>query len=232
LGDLGGMKAVFNQLRSKIQYVINLEGMAYGHVYHAGIAVRRLHITAKGEGGHSWLNFGNTSAIHGIMELGAQITRLRPQESPRTTFNIGIIEGGQSINTIAADAGMWLDMRSEESTALAHFEREVRKIIDAAAKPNLSFKIEVVGDRPAGSISPSHDLVQAAMAALEQTGVKGTLENGSTDANVPLAAGCPAVTIGITRGGNAHRADEYIEVSPVASGMRQLLLLTLAASNT
>ncbi|MBA3871428.1 MAG: M20/M25/M40 family metallo-hydrolase [Anaerolineae bacterium] len=232
LGDLGGMKAVFEQLRQHIQYVINLEGMAYGHVYHAGIAVRRLHITAQAEGGHSWLNFGRTSAIHSIMELGAQITHLRPSESPRTTFNIGIIEGGQSINTIAAEAGLWLDLRSEESAALARFEREVRKLVEAAAKPNLTFKIEVVGDRPAGSIPTSHELVQAALAALEQTGVKGTLENGSTDANVPLAAGCPAVTIGITRGGNAHRSDEYIEVSPVASGMRQLLLLTLAASNT
>jgi tripeptide aminopeptidase len=232
LGDLGGMKAVFQQLRPHIQSVINLEGMAYGHVYHAGIAVRRLHITAKGEGGHSWLNFGRTSAIHGIMELGAQITHLRPSESPRTTFNIGIIEGGQSINTIAAEAGLWLDLRSEESNALARFEREVRKIVETASKPNLSFNIEVVGDRPAGSIPTSHNLVQMALAALEQTGVKGTLENGSTDANVPLASGCPAVTVGITRGGNAHRSDEYIEVSPVAGGMRQLLLLTLAATNT
>ncbi len=232
LGDLGGMKAVFQQLRPHIQSVINLEGMAFGHVYHEGIAVRRLHITAKGEGGHSWLNFGRTSAIHGIMELGAQITHLRPPESPRTTFNIGIIEGGQSINTIAAEAGLWLDLRSEESATLARFEREVRKIVDAASKPNLSFNIDVVGDRPAGSIPASHNLVQMALAALEQSGVKGTLENGSTDANVPLASGCPAVTIGITRGGNAHRMDEYIEVSPIASGMRQLLLLTLAASNT
>ena len=232
LGDLGGMKAVFQQLRLHIQYVINLEGMAYGHVYHAGIAVRRLHITAQAEGGHSWLNFGRTSAIHGIMELGAQITRLRPSKSPRTTFNIGIIEGGQSINTIAAEAGLWLDLRSEESAALTRFEREVRKLVEATSKPNLTFNIDVVGDRPAGSIPTSHELVQAALAALEQTGVKGTLENGSTDANVPLAAGCPAVTIGITRGGNAHRSDEYIEVSPVASGMRQLLLLTLAATNT
>jgi tripeptide aminopeptidase len=232
LGDLGGMKAVFQQLRPHIQYVINLEGMAYGHVYHAGIAVRRLHITAQAEGGHSWLNFGRTSAIHGIVELGAQITHLNPPESPRTTFNIGIIEGGQSINTIAAEAGLWLDLRSEESAALSRFERDVRKLVESASKPNLTFNIDVVGDRPAGSIPVSHDLVQGALAALEQTGIKGTLENGSTDANVPLAAGCPAVTIGITRGGNAHRSDEYIEVSPVASGMRQLLLLTLAASNT
>ncbi len=232
LGDLGGMKAAFQQLQPKIKCVINLEGMAFGHVYHAGIAVRRLHITAKGEGGHSWLNFGRTSAIHGIMDLGAKLTQLRPPESPRTTYNIGMIEGGQSINTIATEAGLWLDLRSEKASTLAHFEQEVRNVIASASKPNLAFDIEVVGDRPAGSISPNHELVQNALAALAQTGVKGTLENGSTDANVALAAECPAVTIGITRGGNAHRLDEYIEVSPIASGMRQLVLLTLATSNT
>lgn len=232
LGDLGGMKAIFNKLRPNIHSVINLEGMAYGHVYHAGIAVRRLHITAKGEGGHSWLNFGRTSAIHGIMQLGSQITRLTPPENPRTTFNIGIIEGGQSINTIAAEAGLWLDLRSEDSTTLGRFEREVRQLVAATSKPNLPFDIQVVGDRPAGSIPTSHSLVQLALDALEQSGVKGTLENGSTDANVPLASGCPAVTIGITRGGNAHRSDEYIEVPPIASGMRQLLLLTLAVTGT
>lgn len=231
LGDLGGMKAVFQQLHPKIKCVINLEGMAFGHVYHAGIAVRRLHITAKGEGGHSWLNFGRTSAIHGILDLGAQITRIKPPEIPRTTYNVGIIEGGQSINTISTEAGMWLDLRSEESATLSQFEQDVRKIINKASKPSLSFNIEVVGDRPAGSISPKHELVQQAMAALEQTGIKGTLENGSTDANVPLAAQCPAVTIGITRGGNAHRMDEYIEVTPISSGMQQLLLLTLATTH-
>src|SRR5262249_459724 len=92
------------------------------------------------------------------------------------------------------------------------------------------FSIEVVGDRPAGSIPPNHPLVQGALAALELVGTKGTLENGSTDANVPLAAGCPAVTIGITQGGNAHRLDEYIETRPVAAGLRQLIILTLAFS--
>jgi tripeptide aminopeptidase len=229
LGDLGGMKAAFNRLKTQIARVINIEGMAFGHVYHAGIAVRRLHITAKAEGGHSWLNFGRSSAIHGIVQLGAQITALRPADVPKTAYNIGIIEGGQSINTIAAEAGLWLDMRSEDSSTLAEFEREVRAIVDTLNKPDLSLSIEVVGDRPAGSIPPQHPLVQGALSALEMVGTKGTLENGSTDANVPLAAGYPAVTIGITQGGNAHRLDEYIETKPIAAGLKQLVILSLAS---
>jgi tripeptide aminopeptidase len=229
LGDLAGMKAVFKQLRNQIGLIINLEGMAFGHVYHAGIAVRRLHIRASGEGGHSWLNFGRTSAIHGIMQLGAKITTLTPPEHPRTTYNIGLIDGGQSINTIATDASLWLDMRSEQSDALNTLENSVRKIIRQVEQPGMQFQVEVVGDRPAGSLPTEHPLVQAALAVLGHLGIKATLETGSTDANIPLANGCPAVTIGITRGGNAHREDEYIETQPVSQGMHQLILLTLAA---
>ncbi len=230
LGDLGGMKVAFERLKDSVSCVINLEGMAFGHVYHAGIAVRRLHITARTEGGHSWLNFGRPSAIHAVVELCAKITALRPPGAPRTTYNIGIIEGGQSINTIAAEAGFWLDMRSEESTALAAFESQVRALIESARKPDVDFQVEVVGDRPAGSIRIDHPLVLGALSALEQVGVRGTLENGSTDANVPLSLGCPAVTVGVTRGSNAHRLDEYIETAPVADGIHQLVLLTLAAA--
>ncbi|MEO8607953.1 MAG: M20/M25/M40 family metallo-hydrolase [Chloroflexota bacterium] len=231
LGDLGGMKAAFAKLKPHIGQVINLEGMAYGHVYHAGIAVRRLHITATAEGGHSWLNYGRASAIHGIVELGARITGLRPPQTPRTTFNIGMIDGGQTINAIATKASLWLDMRSEESSTLVAFEQEVRAQVDAVSKPYMPFTIEVVGDRPAGSIAPEHPLVQTAMAVLTRVGIQGTLENGSTDANVPLSQGVPAVTIGVTRGGNAHRLDEYIETQPIADGLRQLVLLTLVVAN-
>lgn len=231
MGDLGGMKAAFNRLKPHIQTVINIEGMALGHVYCAGIAVRRLHITAAADGGHSWLNFGRTSAVHGIVELGARITSLHPVQVPRTTYNIGMIEGGQSINTIASRAGLWLDLRSEDSAALAQLEREVMTQVQAVNRPDLTFTVEVVGDRPAGTISPEHPLVQGALAALSQVGIQGMLESGSTDANVPLAAGYPAITIGITRGGNAHRLDEYIETAPVAAGLRQLILTALAAAN-
>ena len=230
LGDLGGMKAAFNRLKSKVLQVINLEGMAFGHVYHAGIAVRRLHIIATAEGGHSWLNYGRASAIHGIVELGTQILGLDVPQTPRTTYNIGLIDGGTTINSIATKASLWLDIRSENSATLAELEQRVFNLVKAVSKPDLTFAVEIVGDRPAGSISPQHVLVQSAMEALQLVEIKGTLERGSTDANVPLAHGVPAVTIGITRGGNAHRLDEYIETAPIADGMRQLIVLALAAA--
>ncbi len=231
LGDLNGMKAAFEKLKAKVKAIINLEGLAYGHIYHEGIAVRRLHITANAPGGHSWLHFGRESAVHGIVRLGARITELVPPPSPRTTFNIGIIEGGQSVNTIAATASLWLDMRSEEQDTLAKIENDVWNLVTQLTSEDLQFTIEVVGDRPAGSIPNTHPLVDGALTALKLLNVNGILETGSTDANVPLAAGYPAVTIGITTGGNAHRLDEFIEIKPVADGLRQLILLTLAASS-
>ncbi len=229
LGDLGGIKAAFSRLKDRIAYVVNLEGLAFGHIYHAGIAVRRLRITARAEGGHSWLHFGRASAVHGILRLGALITDIEPPQTPRTTFNIGKIEGGQGINVIGRDAGLWIDLRSEEPAALSALEQQVQALVRQLETPDLQFTVEVVGDRPAGRIPPDHPLVQCALAVLDRQGIQGTLEVGSTDANVPLAAGVPAVTIGITRGGNAHRADEYVEVAPVENGVRQLILLVLAA---
>ncbi len=231
LGDLGGMRAAYQHLKERIQFVINLEGLAFGHVYHAAIAVRRWHIVATAPGGHSWLHFGRPSATHGIVQLGAGILSITSSQSPRTTYNIGQIEGGQGINVIATEAGLWLDMRSENQNGLHELERQVLDQIKMLTSPELKFTIKVVGDRPGGSIAPDHALVQGALAALAQVGVQGSLETGSTDANVPLSEDCPAVTIGIVRGGNAHRLDEYIELAPLEQGMRQLILLTLAAAD-
>ncbi len=230
LGDLGGMRAAFARLKPRIGSVINIEGLAFGHIYHAGIAVRRLKISVRTPGGHSWLHFGRPSAIHILMQLGARITNRQPPVTPRTTYNIGLIEGGQSINSIATEAALWLDLRSENSKTLAAFEHEVRAEIDALRSPDVSFDVEVVGDRPAGAIDPNHPLVLRALEALAAVGTRGTLETGSTDGNVPLAEGCPTVTVGITRGGNAHRLDEYVETNAVAAGLRQLILLTLATA--
>lgn len=231
LGDLGGMRAAFDRLRDRIDAVINVEGLAFGHIYHAGIAVRRLHITATTPGGHSWLHFGRSSATHAVMRLGAQITEIQLPASPRTTYNIGMIEGGEAINAIANHAGLWLDMRSEDPDALAALEQRVLDCVAGMRNGDVAWNIDLVGDRPAGMIGSSHELVQAALAALAQVGVRGTLETGSTDANVPLSQGVPAVTVGITRGGNAHRLDEYIETEAISAGLHQLILLTLAAAS-
>jgi tripeptide aminopeptidase len=230
LGDLGGMRAVWHKLAPRLGAAIVIEGMALGRIYHAGIAVRRLRIVCQAPGGHSWLHFGRPSAIHGLIELGARIVAITPPEQPRTTYNIGLIEGGHSVNSLATSAELYLDMRSETREGLIAFEEQVQHALDLLQGPGLSFTSEVVGDRPAGHIGTDHPLVQLAVAVLETTGYKPVYESGSTDANALLANGLPAVTIGLSYGGNAHRLDEYIESGPLADGLWQLLLLVTTAA--
>ncbi len=230
LGDLIGAKAAFTKLQSKIDAVINLEGLAFGHIYNAGIAVHRLHIKAEADGGHSWLHYGRPSAIHGIMELGSRICNIDVPSQPRTTYNIGMVDGGHAINAIGTKASLWLDMRSVSPAALNTLRDQVYALIKEIEHSGLRFEVDVVGDRPAGSIADTHVLVQGAQSTLMELGIRGVLEIGSTDGNVPLSHGCPTVTIGITRGGNAHRLDEFIETDPVKSGMKQLITLTLATA--
>ncbi len=228
LGDLGGIRAALDKLHARVGVCILIEGMAYGQIYHAGIAVRRLRIIVTAPGGHSWLHFGQPSAIHGLVQIAARITHLTPPAAPRTTSNIGLIEGGRSVNSIATEANLTLDLRSEDTATLAAFEQAVRACctVDGCA-----VLIEVVGDRPAGAIPVTHPLAQAARKALEITGTSAAFRSGSTDANWPLACGIPAVAIGITNGGNAHRLDEFIDIPPIRDGLWQLALLTLAAAN-
>ncbi|MCA9887391.1 MAG: M20/M25/M40 family metallo-hydrolase [Anaerolineae bacterium] len=228
LGDLCGMRAAFAKLKDRVGAVINLEGLAFGYVYHAGIAVHRLKVTATSGGGHSWVHYGRESSIHALVQLATRITHIAIPNNPRSSLNIGVINGGQGINVIAPSAEFWLDLRSESQIELERLKQHVHHLIQTANTDEVKFDAEIVGDRPAGSIPIEHPLIVGAMEILELLGVIGGLEIGSTDGNVPLHAGCPTVTIGITCGANAHRLDEYIETEPVYQGMQQLIVLTLA----
>lgn len=228
LGNLDGIRAVAQRV-PHIKAAIVIEGIALGRVYHGGIAVRRLRVDSRAQGGHSWLNFGRASAIHGLVEFAADITRLHVPTEPRTTFNIGLIGGGHSVNSIATDAYLYLDLRSTSTATLTELEQQVYELVQRHTKPDLSFTIEKVGDRPAGSIPSDHQLVKLSLAALTEIGLHGGLEQGSTDANVLLAQNIPAVVVGVTYGGNAHRLDEFIETSPLTEGVWHLILLLGAA---
>jgi tripeptide aminopeptidase len=226
LGNLDGIRAVAETISpARIHSAVVIEGMALGRVYHAGIAVRRLKIEATTEGGHSWLNFGKPSAIHSLVQLAADVTRLSVPAEPRTTFNIGLIEGGHSVNSIATHAHFYLDLRSTLSAALSELEEKIHELVTQHTAEEIQFHVEVAGDRPAGSIPADHPLVQLALAALAEIGIAGVLEHGSTDANILLAKGVPTVVVGVTHGGHAHRLDEFIETPPLVNGVWQIILL-------
>jgi tripeptide aminopeptidase len=229
LGNLCGMRRVIDRLGQKVQATLVLEGMALGHIYHAAVGVRRYRFTARAEGGHSWLHFGQPSAIHALVRLGAQLTELNVPASPKTTFNIGAISGGTSINTIAREAALDLDLRSESPAILQELAARVEALANDFATDGIQIEKELIGDRPAGSIPREHPLVQLAARSLRQLGLPVSFDIGSTDANLPLSRGLPCICVGLTRGGNAHRPDEYIETQEVEKGFQSLVTIIRGA---
>jgi acetylornithine deacetylase/succinyl-diaminopimelate desuccinylase-like protein len=222
LGDLKGMKAVVNRIGNGVMAYIILEGMSFGQIYHRGLGVRRYRISVHTNGGHSWVDYGNPSAIHELAEMVVQIKNLAMPAEPRTSLNVGMITGGTSVNTIASDASLELDLRSVNTQALNVLIGQVLSIVEEANRKGgdaMLVKEEVIGNRPAGEIPADHPLVKLAMEcyARKETNVK--LNIGSTDANEPLSKGIPAICVGLTTGGGAHTVGEYIDTQPLAQGL-------------
>jgi len=233
LGDLRGMRAAIDQLAAKVGACIVLEGMGLKRVVHRGLGSRRFRITAKAPGGHSWSDFGTASAIHVLTRLAAELTLLQPPKQPRTTFNIGRIAGGTSVNTIAQEASLELDLRSEGQDVLQKIVKETLDIVQryqssAWRNQGVSIEVDTIGDRPSGEIEHDHPLVEAAFRSLMASGVTPNyhLRISSTDANIPLSRDIPAVCIGVTEGGSAHRVEEWMNPKLLPVGMRHLLMLT------
>lgn len=222
LGDLRGMKAVVQRFGADVQAYLILEGLALGHVYHRAVGVKRYRVTAHTTGGHSWSDYGKPSAIHEIAQLVVQLSSLELPNQARTTMNVGKISGGTSVNVIASEASIDLDLRSEGQDTLAELILKVEKLIHNANRPGVTVTSEVIGQRPAGEISPHHPFVKLAEECLLEQGIAPILTSGSTDANVPLSKGYPAVVLGISTGGGAHTVHEYINTEPVKNGMEQL----------
>lgn len=232
LGDLRGMTALVEKFDStSIAYIV-VEGMGLGQIYHRGLGVERYRISAHTAGGHSWVDYGKPSAIEHLAGVITKLVAIPVPHQPRTVLNVGVFEGGTSINTIAAHASFDLDLRSENSGTLRSLVREVKRVIDAANQPGVTVDMERIGKRPAGEIPASHPLVQLAQKCLLQEGITPHLEIASTDANIPLSRGFPAICIGLTGGGHAHTTAEFLDIEPVQRGMGQLLRLVLNAWTT
>lgn len=238
LGDLRGMRAVVDRLQGRIGACIVIEGMGLGRIVHEALGSRRYRIGVNAPGGHSWSAFGSPSAVHTLVQLAERLTHMDPPRQPRTTFNIGRISGGTSVNTIAEQAALELDLRSENQATLEAIVDQTLSTVRRFQTPtwrerNVVVTAEMIGDRPTGDIAADHPLVQAAERALATVGVAVETDErmSSTDANIPLSRGIPAVCVGITRGSNAHRLDEWISTRESMRGMQHLLMLTAWTAN-
>jgi len=223
LGDLRGMRAVVDRFDGNVCAYLVIEGLSLGYIQHRGLGVQRYRITAKTPGGHSWSDYGRPSAIHELSAFVTKLTAIPLPEKPRTTMNVGRMGGGTSINAIAAEAWLELDLRSESPQVLAELIRTVEQLVKTAGRPEVRVEAEVIGQRPAGELSASHSLVRLAEECLKEQGIEPKLMVGSTDANVPLSRGFPAVVLGVTNGAGAHTTGEFIYTAPVERGMQQLV---------
>jgi tripeptide aminopeptidase len=231
LGDLRGMRAVVDRFGRLATYIV-VEGGSFGYVFHRAVGVRRYRLTVKTPGGHSWGDYGSPSAIHILGEIVQRINGLLLSKKPKTTVNVGKIEGGTTINTIAAQANCLVDMRSIDPALLQRLVDDVEQIAhECASGDGVSITMTQIGDRPAGALSENEGVITWAAQALSHVGCeKIQFMAGSTDANVPISMGIPSVCVGLANSGNTHRLDEFLDPTNLSKGLQQLLLLTLAAA--
>lgn len=240
-GDLRGVKHLFSEKGPKIDSYIAVDGTGVGTITNRGLGSHRYRITFKGPGGHSSGAFGLVNphnalgrAIHYFAVDADKFT----QEGIRTTYNVGVIGGGTSVNSIPFESWMEVDMRSEDPERVEGIDQLLQAAVQRALQeenqmkrrgPNLEVDVKLIGDRPAGGIDPSVALVQRTVAATKFMGTEPTLRVGSTNSNIPFSKGVPAVTIGSGgTGGGAHALDEWWINDKGYLGTQRALLLLLS----
>ncbi len=242
-GDLRGVKYLLNGNREtengKPAAFIALDGAGLDRVIHRALGSKRYHVTFRGPGGHSWAAFGVANPANAVGRATALLADLAPQQAPRTTCAVVRLGGGTGLNSIPQEAWLDLDLRSEDPRALAQLDVTVRAALERAAddenrrrtagSPTLRVDIQLLGDRPSGMTPRAHPLVQAAVAANRALGRDAELASASTDANVPIALGIPAIALGAGgKAGDAHLATEWFENVEGALGIIRALLVTAA----
>jgi tripeptide aminopeptidase len=241
-GNLRGMRALVETYRSGLQAAIVLDGSGTDHVTTKALASRRLEVLITGPGGHSWSDFGMPNPINALVRGSIRFINTKVPASPRTTFNLGQIEGGTSINSIPYDAKLKVDIRSEREDELGKLESALRESIAAGtrdemesardrSKGKLEWKIDVLGTRPGGELAANSPLLAALRAADNYVNNQSRIERSSTDANIPLANGIDAISIGAGgTGGGAHSLQEWYEPSGREMGLKRALLTLLGIS--
>jgi tripeptide aminopeptidase len=242
-GDLRGVKYLLNGKREtgngKPAAFIALDGAGLDRVIHRALGSKRYHVTFRGPGGHSWAAFGVANPANAVGRAAALLADLAPQHAPRTTCAVVRLGGGTGLNSIPQEAWLDLDLRSEDPRALAQLDVTVRAGLERAAddenrrrtagSPTLCVEIQLLGDRPSGITPRAHPLVQAAVAANRALGRDAELASASTDANVAIALGIPAIALGAGgKAGDAHLATEWYENVEGALGIIRALLVTAA----
>src|SRR5437868_13103789 len=246
-GDLRGMRHIFStpRWRDSIHYSLVLDGAGSDTIVAEALGSRRFEVIVRGPGGHSWSDFGAPNPIVVLARAIQSFAQTPVPASPKTTFNIGAIRGGTSVNSIPESASMRVDIRSTSMAEMERLERALRQSLEAAIeeetrategrlassrKPSgLSSEIVVIGNRPAGELDPNARILQVIRAVDSHLGNAAQIQRASTDANIPLSLGREAIAIGGGgAGGGAHTLQEWFDCSGRELGLRRILLAALA----
>ncbi len=241
LGDLRGMKHIFREGADAPDTWISVDGGRIGGIVSMGLGSVRYRVTIQGPGGHSWGAFGAVNPAHALgraVSYFQNVADTLTRQGPATSYNVGRIGGGTSINAVPAESWMEVDMRSDSPESLARIEEVFIDAVERALEgenglrregPALTVDMDRVGFRPSGAMDPSNSLVQRALATAAEFGSEGELSRSSTDSNIPISMGIPSVTIG--RGGigaNAHAPNEYWVNQDSHLAIQRALLLLVA----
>lgn len=233
LGNLKGCRQIFKDYGDKIEYLYSFDSKPFG-VTNKSVGSHRYKVTAVTEGGHSFGCFGKRNAISVLAEIINEIYRIEVPKSgdSRTTYNVGIIEGGTSVNTIAQNASMLCEYRSDNVECLSTMEEKFRKIFEKAKENCSELKVELVGNRPCMSTEMDKDLLQkitnrAKTIQSKHFGVNAIEKSGSTDCNIPHSLGIPAVALANYSGGGTHTREEWVIKDSFKSGLKVSMELIL-----
>ena len=223
LGNLKGSRRIMEAFGSRVREFVTLDGRTSSCVNRA-VGSKRYRIEVDTEGGHSYANFGNRNAIAVLSSMIAKLYSIEVPPMGKTTYNVGTISGGTSVNTIAQHAEMLYEFRSDEREALAIMQNHLDAVLESFRQQGIRVTVTLVGDRPCAAAVDEEkmaDMIQRAEAAAQRRYGHGlNLRSGSTDCNIPLSMGIPSLSLGCYRGEGAHTREEYVEISSLYAGLQ------------
>jgi acetylornithine deacetylase/succinyl-diaminopimelate desuccinylase-like protein len=230
-GNLRGIRHIFNETRWKdvIDFSVMIDGAGTDSIIAEGLGSRRFEVTVTGPGGHSWSDYGVPNPIVVLARIINTFNTVDLHNRPKTTMNIGIIEGGTSVNSIPERASMRVDVRSIAVSEIERLEEALRRAAEDAKTSDIDIEVKAIGDRPAAELRGDSALLAMTRAVDVHFGITSRLQRASTDANIPLAQGREAIALGAGgTGAGAHTIHEWFDPYGRELGLKRLLLLTLA----
>ncbi len=232
LGNLKGIRQIMKDYAGRIKAVYTVDG-GYRHIVNRCVGSHRYRVTIETEGGHSYGAFGNKNAIYYLSDLVCRFydQKVPQKEGAKTTYNVGIIEGGTSVNTIAQQASVLYEYRSDDEECLAVMQASFEKEIEKTKEKGVGVTVELLGERPcSGKVDEAilHAMAERCMAVQEKhSGIPCVAESGSTDCNIPMSLGVPAICVGSYVGSGVHTREEKLEISSIPVGLKIVAELIL-----